>query len=193
MAAGPQTTQVGLAVGPGKRPTLAPFLAHAEPLAHFSKARVAGHRAGRIPCGGLVRPFAGPGVMLIGDAAGIVSPATGGGIRYAFRFGRRAGQAIADYLQHLGPRPDTVLAAELPQFSLKRGLRLALDLAPPNALLCALLRSKALGWLAQHIYFHRRGATGLTFAEFEARLAALADSVAASTTSTDEQQASGSC
>jgi hypothetical protein len=172
---------------------LAPFLAHAEPLARFSQARVAGHRAGRIPCGGLVRPFAGPGVMLIGDAAGIVSPATGGGIRYAFRFGRRAGQAIADYLQHLGPRPDAVLAAELPQFALKRGLRLALDLAPPNAMICGLLRSKALGWLAQHIYFHRRGARGLTFAEFEARLATFADSVAAPTTSTGEQEASGSC
>jgi hypothetical protein len=119
--------------------------------------------------------------MLIGDAAGTVSPATGGGIRYAFRFGRRAGQVIADHLQHLGPRPDAVLAAELPRFTLKRGLRLALDLTPPNALLSALLRSKPLGWLAQHVYFHRRGAKGLTFEEFETRLAALAANVAGPT------------
>jgi hypothetical protein len=28
-------------------------------------------------------------------------------------------------------------------------------------------------WLAQHVYFHKRGAPGLSFAEFEARLATL--------------------
>jgi flavin-dependent dehydrogenase len=193
VAAGPQATQVGLAVGPGHRPKLARFLARAEPLLQFSKARVTGYRAGRIPCGGLVRPWAGSGVMLIGDAAGMVSPATGGGIRYAFRFGRRAGQAIADHLQHLGPRPDAVLAAELPHFSLKCGLRMALDLAPPNALISALLRSRPLGWLAQHIYFHRRGAAGLTFAEFEARLATLAGSVGAPSALADKPEAPGSC
>jgi digeranylgeranylglycerophospholipid reductase len=190
VATGPHAAQVGLAVGPGRRPKLAPFLARTEPLLSFSKARVIGHRAGRIPCGGLVAPWAGPGVMLIGDAAGVVSPATGGGIRYAFRFGRRAGQAIADHLQHLGPRPDVVLAAELPRFTLKRGLRLALDLAPPNMLMSAVLRSKPVGWLAQHIYFHRRGASELSFAEFEARLTALTDTVAVPTTLTDEAKTS---
>ena len=193
VAVGPRAAQVGLAVGPARRPRLAPFLARVEPLLGFSKARMTARRAGRIPCGGIVRPWAAPGVMLIGDAAGTVSPATGGGIRYAFRFGRRAGQAIADHLQHLGPRPDAVLAAELPRFTVKRGLRLALDLAPPNALISAMLRSKPLGWFAQHVYFHRRGAKGLTFSEFEAQLAALADSVAVTTALTDESEASGPC
>jgi digeranylgeranylglycerophospholipid reductase len=83
-----------------------------------------------------------------------------------------------------------VLAAELPRFTLKRGLRLALDLAPPNTLMSALLRSKPLGWLAQHVYFHRRGASGLSFSEFEARLAALANTVAVPTTLTDEAKTS---
>jgi flavin-dependent dehydrogenase len=187
VAAGPHSAQVGLAVGPGHRPHLAPFLARTEGLLKFSKARVIGHRAGRIPCGGPVSPWALPGVMLIGDAAGTVSPATGGGIRYAFRFGRRAGQAIADHLQHLGPRPDALLAGELPRFTLKRGFRLLLDLTPPNALISALLQSKPLGWLAQHIYFHRRGANGLTFEEFEARLATLAQSVKVANQWPDEQ------
>jgi hypothetical protein len=112
--------------------------------------------------------------MLIGDAAGVVSPATGGGIRFAFRFGRRAAQAIADHLLHLGPRPEAVIAAELPRFGLKRLLRAGLDLTPPNLVLSALLSSAPMRWLAQHIYFHRRGPRDLTFAQFEARLAALA-------------------
>jgi flavin-dependent dehydrogenase len=42
--------------------------------------------------------------LSVGDAAGMVSPATGGGIRLAFQFGRRAAQAIADHLLHLGRR-----------------------------------------------------------------------------------------
>ena len=75
----------------------------------FSRARMVERRAGRIPAGGLVRPWSAPGVLLVGDAAGMVSPATGGGIRLAFQFGRRAAQTIADHLLHLGPAPETVL------------------------------------------------------------------------------------
>ncbi|MDX2205921.1 MAG: NAD(P)/FAD-dependent oxidoreductase [Hyphomicrobiaceae bacterium] len=173
VAPGPAHCQVGLAAGAGRQARLAPFLAHTEPLFGFASGRIVGQRAGRIPCGGLVARWADRGVMLIGDAAGVVSPATGGGIRYAFRYGRRAGQLIADHLQHLGPAPDVVLARELPQFALKGAMRRALDVAPPNALLSLALKSAPMRWLAQHVYFHKRGARGLSFAEFEARLAAL--------------------
>ena len=60
-------------------------------------------------------------------------PATGGGLRLAFQFGRRAAHAIADHLLHLGPAPETVLARELPSLGLKRLMRMGLDLAPPIA------------------------------------------------------------
>jgi flavin-dependent dehydrogenase len=100
VAPGPTVVQAGLAVGPSRRPDLGRFLNYTDPIFHFGKARLVGRRAGRIPSGGLVRPWAGNGVMLVGDAAGMVSPATGGGIRLAFQFGRRAGQAIADYIAH---------------------------------------------------------------------------------------------
>lgn len=179
VAPGPKFAQVGLAAGAGHATKLAPFIDRTEPLFGFSHARVVGHRAGRIPCGGIVSRWADHGVMLVGDAAGVVSPATGGGIRYAFRYGRRAGQLIADHLQHLGPRPEVVLGRELPSFALKSGMRRALDLAPPNALLSAALRSAPMRWLAQHVYFHKRGARDLSFAEFEARLAALSRSMTA--------------
>src|SRR5260221_14052291 len=88
--------------------SLAAFLGRPEPMFRFSRARVIERRAGRIPAGGLVTPWSAPGVLLVGDAAGLVSPATGGGIRLAFQFGRRAAQAIADHLLHLGPAPETV-------------------------------------------------------------------------------------
>ncbi len=175
VAPGPQVTQVGLAASAGRRADLSTFLARTEPIFRCKGARVVERRAGRIPAGGLVSPWSAPGVLLVGDAAGMVSPATGGGIRLAFQFGRRAAQAIADHLLHLGPPPETVLAPELPRFGLKRLLRAGLDLAPPNLLLNAAIATPPMRWLATHLYFHSRGAKGLSFAEFEARITAAAD------------------
>ncbi len=172
VAPGPSIMQAGLAVGPGRRPSLRKFLEHTEPIFHFREAQVVGRRAGRIPCGGMVKPFAAEGVMLVGDAAGMVSPATGGGIKLAFQFGRRSAQAIADHLLHLGPKPEVALAPELPRFAVKRMMRFVLDRTPANRLLSTALGTAPMRWLAQQVYFHRRGTNGLSFEEFEARLRA---------------------
>ncbi len=173
VAPGPSAFHAGLAAGPGRRPHLRAFLRKAEPIFGFEGARLIARRQGRIPCGGLVKPWAAPGVTLIGDAAGMVSPATGGGIRYALHYGRRTAQLAADHLLHFGPPPEIMLAKELPQFGLSHAMRFALDLAPPNSLLSAAFGTPAMRWLAQHIYFRRRGALGVSFADFEARLAGL--------------------
>jgi digeranylgeranylglycerophospholipid reductase len=178
VAPAPAVVQAGVAVGPTLRPDLNRFLNYAAPIFRFGEARLVGRRAGRIPCGGLVRPWAGNGVMLVGDAAGMVSPATGGGIRLAFHFGRRAGQAIADYLLHMGPSPDIALSSELPSFLLKRAMRFGLDQQIPNPLISALFATSTLRALAQKVFFHKRGAKGVTFSEFEQCLAKLAISLA---------------
>jgi flavin-dependent dehydrogenase len=73
--------------------------------------------------------------MLVGDAAGMVSPVTGGGIHTALHFGRRAAVLVANYLGDRGPAPARALAAEAPRYRAKLWLRRALDLAPPNALI----------------------------------------------------------
>src|SRR5262249_21912569 len=143
------------------------------------KARLVERRGGRIPCGGLVQPWAANGVMLVGDAAGMVSPATAGGIRLAFHFGRRAAQAIADHLLHMGPRPEHALAREMPSFSLKRLLRFGLDRHLPNPLISGALATASMRALAQQVFFHKRGVGGVSFAEFEARLAKLRGSLEA--------------
>lgn len=170
VAPGPKVTQAGLAVGPGRRPDLAAFLAATEPVFGFSSARAVERRSGRIPAGGLVHPFSSDNVLLVGDAAGQVSPATGGGIKLAFELGRRSAQVIADHLQDLGPAPAVALAADLPSFGAKHLLRAALDLAPPNWMIDAGLALPPLRRAAQHIYFHSRSKGGESFAEFEARL-----------------------
>ncbi len=162
-APGPDAIQVGLAVRHGDRPDLAAFMARTEPLFGWSTLKIVGRRSGRIPSGGHIDGVAAPGVLLIGDAAGWVSPMTGGGIRLALRYGRRAGALIAEHLEGAGPFPAAQLARELPSFAAKRMLRAMLDLAPPNALTNAMLATAPMRWIAERIYFHRRGARGVDF------------------------------
>lgn len=170
VAPGPVVSQAGLAVGPGRRPDLKAFLAATESIFGYSNARPVERRSGRIPAGGLVHPWSAEGVMLVGDAAGQVSPATGGGIKLAFELGRRAAQVISDHLQDLGPPPALAMAADVPAFGAKKLMRLGLDLAPPNWTIDAALAVPPMRWLAQQVYFHRRNPGGVSFAEFEAKL-----------------------
>jgi flavin-dependent dehydrogenase len=95
-------------------------------------------------------------VLLIGDAAGHVSPLTGGGIRLAFRYGRRAGQLIADHLLRHGPPPEKVLARELPALGKKLALRAVMDMGPPNWLYDLIIGTPAMRWFAKKVYFHHR-------------------------------------
>ena len=156
VAPAPGFFQVGLATNDSVKPGLKAFLAHTEPLFGFSGASVKERRSGLIPCGGPVTPFAGPNVLLIGDAAGHVSPLTGGGIRLAFRYGRRAGQLIADHLTRNGPPPELELARELPSFARKLALRAVMDLGPPNWLYNLIIGTPPMRWFANTVYFHRR-------------------------------------
>ncbi len=175
VAPGPSSFHAGLAAGPGRRPHLQAFLRKSEAIFGFAGAKLIARRTGRIPCGGLVEPWATAGVTLIGDAAGMASPATGGGIRFALRYGRRAAQIAAEHLLHFGPPPEIALAKEMPRFGLTQAMRSGLDLALPNALLSAAFGTPAMRWLAQHVYFRKRGRLGVSFTDYEARLATLAN------------------
>lgn len=150
-------TQVGLACRQGIRPDLDAFLRRVSCIVDLSHAWRVGSRGGLIPVGGTVRPYASRDVVLVGDAAGLVSPLTGGGIHLALRSGRAAGIAIAGHLLDGGPTPGRALAGSYPRFAGKRLLRSALDLGPPNALLDRALPSRTFRSLAQMVFFHHRG------------------------------------
>jgi flavin-dependent dehydrogenase len=157
-APGPEAVQLGLAVRHGSKPDLAAFMRRTESRFGWSGMRVIERRSGLIPCGGPLRNISAPGVILIGDAAGWASPMTGGGIRLALRYGRRAASLIADHLTGRGPAPGPALSREIPAMRAKRLLRLALDRAPPNALVNMALATAPVRRMAERIYFHRRGA-----------------------------------
>jgi flavin-dependent dehydrogenase len=149
--------QLGLACRAPHRPDLSALRRKLAGLFDFGAARIVGWRGGLIPVGGRVRPHGAPGVLLVGDAAGIVSPLTAGGIHTALDSGWRAAHAIADFLGDGGVDPATAVAEAYPDFVWKRWLRRLIDLPVPAALFDLLLATPPLRLLAQSIYFHHRG------------------------------------
>ncbi len=95
MVAGVGVVQVGLAWRhrrdqPAAEAAMARLLSKISPLADFRGLAPTSVRAGMIPCGGVVRPVATQRALLVGDAAGMVSPLTAGGIHTALKHGLAA-------------------------------------------------------------------------------------------------------
>lgn len=166
-------TQVGLALHRDRRADLRRFSEKIDGLFGLSGRRVLEKRGGVIPIGGLLRNFHAERVMLVGDAAGMVSPLTAGGIHQAYRFGKLAADAIAD---HLGggdgpdasggadtgsPRPDAphpgeVVRRAYPNHVLKRVARWGFDRLPvARALQAGLLSWNVFRRVAETVFFHR--------------------------------------
>lgn len=152
-------TQIGVAATQGRRPDLAALVARVA----GGKPRIVERRGGLIPSGGPVEPLGRGRVLLIGDAAGLVSPVTGGGIHTALHYGRRAAQLVSDHLCDRGPHPLAAFAQETPRYRLKLALRRALDLAIPNFAIDWLLMTAPMRHFAQRLYFHRRGGDPASF------------------------------
>jgi flavin-dependent dehydrogenase len=149
--------QVGLACRRPVKPDLAAFLRKIAPVADMSHARCLGHRAGLIPVGGPVSPMSAGNVILVGDAAGLVSPLSAGGIHTALESGWAAAHAIADHLLENGEAPARALARNAPTFATKRAMRALFDRGVPDALFDALLSTRPFTALARSVYFHHRG------------------------------------
>lgn len=155
----PTGVQAGLALRqrPGRTaPDISRFLARIAPLLGLQDRAPDAVRAGLIPCSGPLRRITRPGVILTGDAAGIVSPVTAGGIHAAWAHGEQVGQAIAARLRGNGPAPEAVAEAAAPRFRLKRLLRFAFDHAQLDWPFDLLLHSAPMRRAAERIYFHRR-------------------------------------
>lgn len=157
-APAPTFLQVGLAVAQGFRPKLQPFTDEAERLFSLDASSVMEKRSGVIPCGGLVEPWSRGRVLIVGDAAGMVSPLTGGGIKLAIEQGRLFGKALAAAcLDADAPPPAAALAPGLPKFGVKTLLRAGLDLAPANPILDAAISTPLFRAFARRVYFSRGG------------------------------------
>ncbi len=133
------------------------FLDKLAPICDFRKQRPASVRAGMIPCGGVVAPVATNRALLVGDAAGMVSPVTAGGIHTALKHGLAAGHAISDYLTGKRDDPSGWFVESYPRFRTKRALRFMYDHFQSDLLFNLLLGTKPMRLAAGMVYFHRKG------------------------------------
>lgn len=162
VVSGVGVVQVGLARRvrdgqPAPPAAMAAFLDKIAPLFDFRGRRPASVRAGLIPCGGVVRPVATRRVLLVGDAAGMVSPLTAGGIHTALKHGLAAGHAIADFLNGRSEDPSGGFVRSYPAFRAKRLLRFLFDHFQSDALFNLLLGTPPMRAAASIVYFHRKG------------------------------------
>jgi flavin-dependent dehydrogenase len=136
------------------------FRAGAQSIANLARAKLVERRAGRIPVGGILPHLANERGLLVGDAAGAVSPLTAGGLDPCLRLSDLAARTAWQYLS-------TGDAAHLAQydgrqfrrrFRARRALRSCYDLAGSNLLLeigFAVLRLPMGLRLARRIFFGR--------------------------------------
>jgi digeranylgeranylglycerophospholipid reductase len=161
--AGVDGVQAGLARrldGPGVfRPNEAmdAFLAKIAPVIELRDLTPNGVRAGIIPCGGVVSPVAVSRALLVGDAAGIVSPVTAGGIHTALKHGLAAGNAVADFLHGRAEDPSGWFVRSYPKFRSKRLLRFLFDHFQSDRAFDWLLATWPMRYAARLAYFHHKG------------------------------------
>jgi len=156
--AGVGIVQAGLAcvrANEAPLPDVDAFVEAVAPRIGLAGGTIVARRAGLIPVGGPVAPRAGDRVLLVGDAAGLVSPLTAGGIHTALASGTRAGEAIAIALAN-DEGAALIVDPPVPHFTRKRWMRAAYDRVQSNALFDFAIGSAAFAVLARRVFFHAR-------------------------------------
>lgn len=150
-------TQVGLACRHPAHLAIEQFLEKLRPLCDFSSLTPLGRRGGLIPVGGVVSPVARHRALIVGDAAGMVSPLTAGGIHKALELGALAGRSVAAWLEGSAVRPEQPLLDASPRYRFKRQLRRLANRGVPNALVELTFGNLLSRRFAQLVFFHHRG------------------------------------
>jgi flavin-dependent dehydrogenase len=124
----------------------------------MSHARFAEQRSGRIPMGGVLPQIANRRGLLVGDAAGAVSPLTAGGLDPCLRLSDVATDVVRQYLD--GGDPEVLVSYDGRRFRagyrtrrMLRGLFGACRSAWVLEFACAVLRLPALRCVAERVFF----------------------------------------
>jgi flavin-dependent dehydrogenase len=136
------------------------FRARVTGIIDLRKAQQIETRAGLIPVGGVLRNIANAHGLLIGDAAGAVSPLTAGGLDPCMRLSAFAAKVVTEYLSTGDSQVLQAYSGELFRSRFASRLwarRIAATLRQPQLIEfgCALLRLPILSRLAAHVFFGR--------------------------------------
>lgn len=139
---------------------LSQFRSSLKGIVDLSKATDVERRGGRIPVGGVLRNIGNTEGLVIGDAAGAVSPLTAGGLDPCMRLSTLAATVIPEYLETddaevLRAYSGDVFRARFASRLLLR--RLASSVRNPALieLACAGMRLPILNRFARHVFFGR--------------------------------------
>lgn len=136
------------------------FRASLDQLFDLSKAKFIERRGGRIPVGGVLPKIANADGLLIGDAAGSVSPLTAGGLDPCMRLSSFAARVIADYLKTGDANALRGYSGDLfrARFVSRLWMRRAIAGVQSPMLIelgCALFRLPVFYSFARHVFFGR--------------------------------------
>ncbi len=119
-------------------------------------------RGGLIPVNGMLRRIANRKGLLVGDAAGAVSPLTAGGLDAAVRLSTFAADVVTSYFETNDPatliqyRGDPFRARFIARQWMRRAMR-AFEHPLLMELACAALRLSPMRAVVQHVFFARGG------------------------------------
>ena len=141
-------------------PALEKFKAGLQGIIDLRNAEQVERRGGRIPVGGVLRNIANREGLLIGDAAGAVSPLTAGGLDPCMRLSTLAAEVIAEYLETGNARALAAYSGKLfrARFASRLWMRRLISIVRHPAMLeltCASLRLPLLNSIAWHVFFGR--------------------------------------
>jgi len=134
-------------------------------------------RGGQIPVGGVLRNIANKNGLLIGDAAGAVSPLTAGGLDPAMRLSKFAAEIILERLRTNDPKVLQQFSGDLfrARFVSRLWMRRIIKTFTNQRLLelCfTFLRGKIGKKFAKHVFFGRGSFPDVTLAESASNLSA---------------------
>ncbi len=117
-------------------------------------------RGGRIPVGGVLRNISNRHGLLVGDAAGAVSPLTAGGLDPCMRLSTLAAKVVAEFLESQNPEVLSTYSGDLfrARFTSRLWMRRIVAAARQPVLMelaCASLRLPILNRFAWHVFFGR--------------------------------------
>ena len=129
-------------------------------IVNLQHAKQIERRAGYIPVGGVLRNIANADGLLVGDAAGAVSPLTAGGLDPCMRLSALAAQVVSEYLSSGNTQALSIYSGELfrARFASRlwaRRIASTFDQRQLVELGCAVLRLPLLSRVARHVFFGR--------------------------------------
>jgi flavin-dependent dehydrogenase len=144
-------------------------------IVNLENAKLVEKRGGKIPVGGVLRRIANERGLLIGDAAGAVSPLTAGGLDPAMRLSKYAAEVIWERLQT--DKPEVLLNYSGEQFRARFVSRIwmrRIIASVKNQFLlelgCAMMRLPLIRNFAKHVFFGRGSFPDLTVSSLKSQV-----------------------